>query len=502
VQSEPGKGSHFAVVLPKRAPDKAPRRPDLMASDRAARATRIATLGEHATVPSFSPPDDEAHAERADPADGTRATVALAEDHTDLRAYAAEVLGERYHVVPYHNGADALAGIRAHPPDVVVSDVMMPGLDGYQLVSALKASPELQHIPVILLTAQAGRDVLVASLERGADDFLNKPFSAPELVARVGAAVRLSKAYQELRQRNHELMETRDMLVEAEKLSALGRMLTQLSHEINNPMTIIVGNLPSAMTHFAALADMLATYRASFPAADAAVASLEQRRRSLDIDFIVEDFPALLSSVQEAAERVQRIQHALRSFLRGEPLEQTSGNLNVGLRTTVEMMRRVLPPDIRIHVTYGVLPPAQYNAGQIKQVILNVLQNAIDAVRPRGLIEVESSAGPSSLMISIANNGPVVPPEVRRKIFEPFFTTKDLSSGSGIGLAVCRQILARHGGKIWLDEQRPTGARFVIELPREQAEREGSTGSTGCTGSTGSTGCTGRADCASPGGAI
>jgi two-component system, NtrC family, sensor kinase len=197
--------------------------------------------------------------------------------------------------------------------------------------------------------------VLVASLERGADDFLNKPFSAPELVARVGAAVRLCKTYRELREKHRELMETRDMLVEAEKLSALGRLLTQLSHEINNPMTVIVGNLPSAMTHFDALAEMLATYRAS-SSGTGDNAALEQRRRELDLDFIVEDFPALLASVQEAAERVQHIQDDLRSFLRGDPVEQTSGDLNVGLRSTIDMMRRGLPPDIQLKATYGVLP--------------------------------------------------------------------------------------------------------------------------------------------------
>jgi PAS domain S-box-containing protein len=479
VQSAPGEGSCFAVVLPKRDPANTPRLPALMFSERSARAARIAVTGAHATLPSSLTADlaAEAAAVAAAVADPSRPTVALVEDNTDLRVYAVEVLSERYNVIPYRNGATAIEGIRAYQPDVVVSDVMMPGLDGHQLVTALKASAELRHIPVILLTAQAGREVLVASLEGGADDFLNKPFSAPELVARVGAAVRLSKAYQELRQRNRELMETRDMLIEAEKLSALGRMLTQLSHEINNPMTVIVGNLPSAMTNVAALSEMLAAYRAASPSTDASAGagasagatSLEQLRSTLDIDFIVEDFPALLASVQEAAERVQHIQDDLRSFLRGEPLEQTSGDLNVGLRATVEMMRRGLPPDIQIDATYGVLPPAHYNAGQIKQVILNLLQNAIDAVRPRGLIEVRSSAGPSCVTISVTNDGPIIPLEVRRKIFEPFFTTKDLSKGSGIGLAVCRQILTRHGGKIWLDEQRPTGARFVIELPHGAA---------------------------------
>ncbi len=467
-ESHPGYGSMFTVVLPRREPEAASARPQLMSSTRSSRSARIAIMGEQASPASAASLLAVAARALATVDDG-RPLVAIAEDNTDLRNYAAEVLSTRYQVSSYHNGAEALAGIRAHPPDVVVSDVMMPGLDGHQLVAAMKATPELAHIPVLLLTAQAGRDVIVASLERGADDFLNKPFSAPELVARVGVAVRLSKTHQELRQRNRELMETRDMLIESEKLSALGRLLTQLSHEINNPMTIIMGNLPSATDHLDALLQMLDAYRAAPPADADAAAALEQRRHQLDIDFVTEDFGSLLQAVQEAAERVQRIQDDLRSFLRGEPLEKQVGDLNLALRATVEMMRRGMPPDIRLKVTYGALPPARFNPGQLKQVILNVLQNAVDAVRPRGEILVESSADDRYVTVAVIDSGPGIASELRRKIFEPFFTTKEASKGSGIGLAVCQQILTSHNGKIWLDEQFQSGTRFVIQLPRERA---------------------------------
>jgi PAS domain S-box-containing protein len=459
VESTPRQGSLFTVVLPKREAPPDAVSTAMMISTRSARSARIAVMSDH-LIAGFG-----AGAKEVVEVDDGRPSVALAEDNADLRAYASEILGERYRVTAYRNGAEAIAGIRSHPPDVVVSDVMMPGLDGHQLVEEMRATAELRHIPVLLLTAQAGRDVVVQSLERGADDFLNKPFGAAELVARVGVCVRLSKAYQELRHRNRELMETRDMLVESEKLSALGRLLTQLSHEINNPMTVIMGNLPSAVTHLEAMSQMLGEYRAQL-AATGGAAALEARYRELDLEFITEDFPSLLASVQEAAERVQRIQDDLRSFLRGEPLEKSVGDLNTPLRATVEMMRRGLPPDVSLRVTYGAVPSARFNPGQLKQVILNVLQNAVDAVRPRGDIEVKSAADARWVRISVADSGPGIPPDARRKIFEPFFTTKD-SKGTGVGLAVCRQILSSHGGSITVDEHHQDGARFVIELPIE-----------------------------------
>ena len=470
VTSEPDQGSSFSVVLPRRVADEELRPAGLPSSVRSSRAARIATMSEPMAQPST---ESIAAAARAPHTDDGRPCIALAEDNADLRGYAAEILGDRYRVTTYRNGTEALAGIHAHPPDVVVSDVMMPGLDGYQLVAALKKEPELCHIPIILLTAQASRDVLVNSLEHGADDFLNKPFSAPELVARVGVAVRLSKAYRDLQQRNRELTETRDMLVESEKLSALGRLLTQLAHEINNPMTVIMGNLPSASDHLEAMTRMLGEYRAAV-AQTSSGAALEARYRELDLDFVTGDFPALLDSVQEAAERVQHIQDDLRTFLRGQPLEKTSGDLNVSLRATVAMMRRGMPPGVQLRVTYGPLPAVRFHAGQLKQVLLNVLQNAVDAVRPSGHIEVRTYAENGGVAVQISDDGPGIPPEVQRKIFEPFFTTK-IGKGTGIGLAVCRQILTSHGGTIRVEEKSgdERGATFFIELPEERPDAEG-----------------------------
>jgi PAS domain S-box-containing protein len=455
LDSEPGRGSCFIVSLPRRPADTEATSRDLLVDDRAARMARL--LSSHAPVASAGPAPDDG-----------RPLVALVEDHADLRAYAAEILASRYRVVTYGDGAEALVGIRRDRPDVVVSDVMMPQLDGHELVAELKRDPELRHIPIILLTAQAGRDVLAESLERGADDFLSKPFSASELLARVGVAHRLRTALRELTLRNRELMLTQDMLIEAEKLSALGRLLSQLSHEINNPMTIIVGNLPPATSHLDALRQMLEAYRDATDSLEGSGERLRELRARLELDFVLEDFPSLLQAIEEAALRVQEIQRDLRSFLRGEPLERTRGDVNEGLRITVEMLRRGLPCDISIDAEYGTLPRASFNSGQLKQVFLNVLQNAVDAVTPSGRVAVASWADDNFITVSVCDTGPGIPESVRRNIFEPFFTTKEIGKGSGIGLAVCRQILSNHGGSICLDEANSRGARFLIKLPCSQ----------------------------------
>jgi two-component system, NtrC family, sensor kinase len=395
----------------------------------------------------------------------------LAEDNDDLRGYITELLSSRYRVIAYANGTDALAGIRAHRPEVVVSDIMMPGLDGHGVVAALKADPELRRTPILLLTAQAGRDVVASSLERGADDFLNKPFSADELLARVSVGVRLHAAHREVERQNRELVQTRDMLVETEKLSALGRLLSQLSHEINNPMTAIMGNLPSAVEQIEILTQAVAEYRAANDRLGEAGEPMRRRHRELDLEFVTEDVASTLALIGEGAARVQQIQRDLRAFLRGDPLERTEVDVNDGLQLTLDMMKRGLSREVVFSTDLGELPAVRGNSGQLNQVFLNVLQNAVDAVGERGTVSIATAADDRWLTIAVEDSGGGVPSEVRRKIFEPFFTTKEVGKGSGIGLAVSRQIVTNHGGTIQLDESLERGARFVIRLPRTDRGR-------------------------------
>ncbi|HEX3757491.1 MAG TPA: ATP-binding protein, partial [Kofleriaceae bacterium] len=452
VESELGKGARFVVELARRPADVAAGVVGRTAHQRASLAARVARAD--AACPAGVDADD------------ARPCVVLAEDNDDLRGYISEVLSSRYRVIAYANGTDALAGIHAHRPDVVVSDIMMPGLDGHGVVAALKADPELRSTPILLLTAQAGRDVVASSLERGADDFLNKPFSADELLARVSVGVRLHAAYRDVERQNRELVQTRDMLVETEKLSALGRLLSQLSHEINNPMTAIMGNLPSAVEQVEVLTAMLAEYRAANDRLGAAGEPMRRRHRELEIDFVTEDIASTLALIGEGAARVQQIQRDLRAFLRGDPLERTEVDINDGLRLTLDMMKRGLSRDVVVSADLGELPAVRANSGQLNQVFLNVLQNAVDAVGDRGTVSIATRADDRWLTIAVEDSGGGVPLEVRRKIFEPFFTTKEVGKGSGIGLAVSRQILTNHGGTIQLDESCERGARFVIRLPR------------------------------------
>lgn len=392
-----------------------------------------------------------------------RPCIVLADDNAEMRAYIVSILSG-YRVVACRDGQEALAAVRKHRPDAIVTDMMMPEMDGSQLLMAVKNDPELRETPVIVVTALAGRAALSDTLHSGADDFLEKPFTPAELVARVGVAVRLRLATKALVEKNEEIVRTLDTIVEMEKLAALGRMLSQIAHEINNPMCAVVGNIDPLGEYLDAIETMLRAYAAAEAIAGPGGDALRAQRAELEIEFVLEDFRACLACVREGVDRVRAIQSDLRSFMRGGAPTNEEADLNDALRATVDMIRRALPPDVSIDASYGPVPRLVVNVGQLKQVFLNLLQNAADALGSRGSIELATCVQGGVIQVTVTNDGAGIAPGLRQKIFEPFFTTKDVGKGTGLGLAVCRQILAAHGGSIRLDE-RTQGTQFIVELP-------------------------------------
>jgi signal transduction histidine kinase len=249
-------------------------------------------------------------------------------------------------------------------------------------------------------------------------------------------------------------------LVATEKLSALGRLIAQLSHEINNPVNVIENNIEPLVGYLTDLEQVLDIARGE------ATGALAQRWSELDIDFIRKDMRDALSSMAVAAERIRTIQSDLRTFLRGDATQRDETDLNAGVRSTVALLRRNLAPHTVIVERYGELPPARFHVGQINQVTMNLLQNALDVVSSGGRIEVETRTEPDAVVLSVTDSGPGVSETARRHLFEPFFTTKEVGKGTGLGLATCYQILEAHGGTIALDESWRSGARFVVRLPR------------------------------------
>jgi signal transduction histidine kinase len=272
----------------------------------------------------------------------------------------------------------------------------------------------------------------------------------------------------ELNARNHELdatvrslRETQTRLVEGEKLSALGRLIASLSHEINNPINVLRNNLQPLGQYLGQMSEVLGVGRAG---GDLAAAWNEN-----DIDFVLRDGAEALGTMSQGIARIQAIHNEMRAFVRGDAPEMQAGDLNEGLRATANMFRRSLPEAISIEVDCALIPAIRFQAGQMNQVFFNLIQNAVDAIEGAGkpgTITLRTEAEPDWVRLVVEDTGPGVSAWAREHLFEPFFTTKALGKGTGLGLATSYQIVQRHRGVIDLDTDYRSGARFVVRLPR------------------------------------
>jgi signal transduction histidine kinase len=273
--------------------------------------------------------------------------------------------------------------------------------------------------------------------------------------------------------RTTELTQARERVAQAEKLSAMGQLLARLSHEINNPLTAIHNNLTPVREYFGQMTEALRRCREWLGERPEQAGEAERLWREQDLDFVLEDLPDALDSMRTASERIRSIQADLRAFLRGERPSLISDEPDQVVRDTAELVRRTLPPGVRLEVHCGGVPRILIHRGQLGQVLHNLLRNAVDAVGAEGEVRISTAVRDGGVEVRVADTGPGVPLALRKRIFEPFFTTKDVGQGSGLGLAICRQIIEEnHGGAFELDETVERGACFVVRLPLSPAQSQ------------------------------
>jgi light-regulated signal transduction histidine kinase (bacteriophytochrome) len=282
---------------------------------------------------------------------------------------------------------------------------------------------------------------------------------------------------QELEHTLYELQQTQTQLIQNEKMSSLGQLVAGIAHEINNPVNFIYGNLSYANEYTQQLIDLLRFYQSRYPQPDGEISTLE---KAIDVEFVAEDLPKIISSMQIGADRICSIVLSLRNFSRLDEAEYKPVDLHEGIDNTLLILQHRLKstatfPGVEIVKDYGDLPLVKCYAGQMNQVFMNILSNAIDAlqmqvdhhpsVKPSICISTRISADSSFVLIRIADNGPGMTEEVKRLIFDPFFTTKPVGKGTGLGLAISYQIIVeKHGGIIECVSELGKGTEFWMEL--------------------------------------
>ncbi len=284
----------------------------------------------------------------------------------------------------------------------------------------------------------------------------------------------LQQATEQLSQAFHNLRHTQSQLIQTEKMSSLGELVTGVAHEINNPVNFIYGNLNHLSEYTRDLLTLVKTYQACYPnPSDEVVEQTEE----IDLDFLAEDLPKTLTSMKVGADRIRQIVLSLRNFSRLDQSEMKPANLHEGLDSTLLILQHRLKAKsdlfgIELVKDYGDLPSVECYAGQLNQVFMNVLSNAIDALEehlntqtPTISIRTER-LGNDQVLICISDNGPGIPKDVQDKMFETFFTTKPIGKGTGMGLSISHEIVVdKHRGVFKCKSQPGYGTEFWIQIP-------------------------------------
>jgi signal transduction histidine kinase len=394
------------------------------------------------------------------------------------------------------DGERAVKQAELSSPGLILLDIMMPGIDGFETCRRLKASSITQEIPIIFMTALSDSMDKVNGFNLGAVDYITKPFQEAEVIARVKTHLRLSQLNKnlelevylrtaELKETMKRMEESQIQLIQSEKMAMLGQLVAGVAHEINNPVNFIHGNLVHIEEYTQAILEFLQLYQSCYPDP---VAEIQAKAEEMDLEFLQEDMPKIISSLRLGTDRIRQIVLSLRNFSRLDEATCKEIDIHNGIDSTLVILQHRLKakPDghgIKVICNYGDLPSVECYPGLLNQVFMNLLANAIETLEevnikrkaetikqePCQITITTSVILGNQIEIIIADNGMGIPDNIKTRIFEPFFTTKPVGKGTGLGLSISYQIITeQHRGNLACISQPGAGTKFIIQIPIKQ----------------------------------
>ncbi|MBE0437439.1 MAG: response regulator [Methylomicrobium sp.] len=392
----------------------------------------------------------------------------------------AGILKDDYSVQVATSGEKGLKLAREHMPDLILLDVMMPGMSGYDVCRRLKAEPELCEIPVIFVTGLDDQADEAFGLQLGAVDYIVKPIVPGIVMARVKSQLALKNERDllesqnawlksEVERRMDELKEAQAFLFQSEKMASLGLLAAGIVHEINNPLSYVYANLEGLkdrLQSVLSIFELTEKFSRQLPQDRPDVLFFQKLKEELDYDNFKVDLAELIEESIEGALRARKIIQNLREFSHMNERENGLHDLESGIDATLNIVNNELKYKAEIIKEYGGLEPINCVGSQINQVVMNLLVNAAQAIEKSGKIIIRTgSQGKDRVWIEVEDTGCGIPEEVRRKVFDPFFTTKPVGQGTGLGLSLSYKIIKEHGGTIALTSELGKGTKFRVYLP-------------------------------------
>jgi signal transduction histidine kinase len=389
------------------------------------------------------------------------------------------------------DGGQALKIASTEHPDVILLDIMMPQMNGIEVLRRLKTDAQLRDIPVVLVTAKDEDEDVIAGLDAGAHDYVTKPFKREILAARVRSAVRIRESHENLRitkdRLQAEIIRRKRMekeLAQAHKLEAIGHLAAGIAHEINTPAQYVGDNtrfLRDVFTDVNTLLDDLDRLLKAAKCGEITedmIAEVDVNVRGIEVDYIKEEAPKAIDQSLEGIERVANIVRAMKEFSHPGNGHRQPINLNRAIESTLTVSRNEWKyvADLVSDFDPG-MPAVPCLASDFNQVILNLVVNAAQAIanvvgdgsQGHGTITVRTRRDGDWAEISVEDTGTGIPVNIRNKVFDPFFTTKDVGKGTGQGLSIAHNIVVqKHGGTISFESEEGKGTTFVVRLPIDE----------------------------------
>ena len=437
-------------------------------------------------------------------------TILVVDDSpTNLEVLYETLSYAGYEVLVEMDGLSGIEQVNQNPPDLILLDVMMPKIDGFETCRQLQANPATKDIPIIFITALTEAEEKLKGLTLGAVDYITKPFQQEEVLARVKLHLKLrylnleltlqkqqledrvKERTAELSQALEELKQTQLKLIQSEKTSSLGQIVAGVSHEVNNPVGLISTNLYYANQYIQDLIDLVKIYQNKFP--DVGI-EISEKIDSMDLPHILQDLPKLLSSMKLGTDNIRGIIQSLQNFSRADGVEKKYIDIHEGIETTLMILQyrikaQTKRPPIKVIKQYGNLPKVGCYPGQLNQVFMyllnyvidsleksyihnhNLLENKTDTVSDKLAqvlnlqIKITTDLDKENITIKIENNAFTSHDSTIDGI-KPNFANIFKEEQNNLGFSISKELIVeKHGGSLEYIHCEATGIHFMIKIP-------------------------------------